>query len=49
MTMNKICKSAYECFLNCCHCPVAEKATKKEKAEAKKRLKEHRKKIGITS
>jgi len=44
-----ICYSSHICFLNCCHCPIAEKATKEEKREALKELKKYRKKLNLNN
>ena len=45
--MNHVCKCSHVCFLNCCHCEIAESATKEEKAQAKKDMAEYRKKYHI--
>lgn len=43
--MTHVCKCSHVCFLNCFGCPEVEKATKEEKAEAKKEFKVYRKKF----
>jgi hypothetical protein len=45
--MSEICKFSHYCFLNCSGCPRVDQATKEEKAEAAKALREHRKRFNI--
>jgi len=45
--MTEICKFSHVCFLNCFGCDVAKNATKEEKSEAKKQLRDYRKKFNI--
>jgi len=45
--MIEICKFSHVCFLNCFGCDVAKNATKEEKSEAKKQLRDYRKKFNI--
>jgi hypothetical protein len=45
--MNDPCKFSHYCFLNCYECIRIEQATKEEKKEAAKDLREYRKRIGL--
>ena len=45
--MNEPCKAFHYCFLNCYGCERVERATKEEKKQAAKDLREYRKSIGL--
>lgn len=42
-----VCKFGTYCFLNCFGCEIVRLATKEEKAQARRDLKEHRKRLGM--